>query len=147
MWAAWLISAIVLMIAEIFTPGFVLACFSIGCLVSCVTAFFTHSIPIQISAFIISSLLIFFFIRPLMRLFILGDGHDEKTNVDALIGKLGMVSEPIDPSRNTGRVLVGGEDWKGVTENREFLNEGTEIEVLKVDGTKLVVKPLYKNQE
>ena len=51
----WLIIAILLMIGEIYTPGFFLFCISIGALSAAATALVTKSIMIQISIFVAQS--------------------------------------------------------------------------------------------
>ena len=35
-----------------------------------------------------------------------------KTNVDGLFGKIGKVTVTIDNSKNQGRIIVEGDDWK-----------------------------------
>lgn len=65
-----------------------------------------------------------------------------RTNVDALIGKTGRVIEPIDNRVGSGRVLVGGDDWKAVSVDGVFIDEGTAIEVVKLEGTRLYVRSI-----
>jgi membrane-bound ClpP family serine protease len=48
----------------------------------------------------------------------------------------------IDNSLNKGRVLVEGDDWKAIAVNDEIIPEGERIEVVKVNSTILIVKPL-----
>ena len=61
----------------------------------------------------------------------------EKTNIDAIIGKKGIVLKNI--VRNTdGRVKVGNERWRARAE--EDINEGSEIVVTGVTGATLIVE-------
>ena len=51
-----------------------------------------------------------------------------------------LVLEAIQPHR-TGRVRVGQEEWRAEGEGSSRIPEGAEVEVLRVDGTHLVVRP------
>ena len=64
LWQLWVIVGIVLLILEIFTPGFVVACLGIAFLIVAVPAFFGWDIKWQIVVFCIANLGIFFCIRP-----------------------------------------------------------------------------------
>lgn len=63
-----------------------------------------------------------------------------KTNVDALISREGIVSEKIDPAQNQGRVIIDGEDWRGISIDNAVIEKGEKITVVKVDGTRLLVQ-------
>lgn len=137
----WLGLGIIFLIAEIATPGgFVLACFGISCFVTGFFSFVGFSFSIQILIFSISSLVLFFSIRRLFPKIFPQSANRIQTNVDALIGKIGVVSEMIDPTTGKGRVVVGGEDWKGVSVNDTVIESGNNVRVIKVDGTKLIVQ-------
>jgi membrane protein implicated in regulation of membrane protease activity len=137
----WLALGIIFLIAEIATPGgFVLACFGISCFVTGFFYFVGFSFSVQILIFSISSLVLFFSIRRLFPKLFPQSANRIKTNVDALIGKIGVVSEMIDPRTGKGRVVVGGEDWKGVSINDTVIESGNKIRVIKVDGTKVIVE-------
>jgi membrane protein implicated in regulation of membrane protease activity len=69
-----------------------------------------------------------------------------KTNADALVGKIGRVSVTIDGAKNTGRVSLDGDDWKAETENGVIINTGEKVEIVKVDSTVLIVKPIKKEE-
>ncbi len=143
-WHIWIIAAIVLFIAEIFTPAFLAACLAIGCIFAGITSAMDFNIKVQLLAFSAGTLLSFFGVRP----FILRYGHrksgDLKTNVHALVGKTGKVTVTIDNSLNQGRVMVEGDDWKAESENNEILTAGEKVEILKVDSTILIVKSIKK---
>jgi membrane protein implicated in regulation of membrane protease activity len=137
----WMGLAIVLFIAEIMTPGgFVLACLGISCLASGFISYLGFGVTIQLLIFSITSLTLFFGIRPFFFKYFLQSAGKIKTNIDALVEKTGMVSERIDPATGRGRVLLGGEDWKGVSLSDEVIDAGTKVMVIRVDGVKLVVK-------
>jgi membrane protein implicated in regulation of membrane protease activity len=147
LWHIWVIVAIALFIGEIFTPGFVLACFGVACLASGLVSFFKMGYKIQIITFSISTLVVFFGIRPLFLKYFYSSAEKIKTNIDVLVDKTGLVSEKIDPSTNKGRVIVGGEDWKALSIDESVIEVGEKIAVIKVEGTKLFVKTASPKKE
>jgi len=147
MWHLWIIAAIVLFIAEIFTPGFLLACFGVGCFASGLVSFFEMGFKIQILTFSASTVIVFFGIRPLFLKYFYTSADKIETNIDALIGKTGLVSERIDPSVNKGRVIIGGEDWRGVSIDEMVIEAGEKISIVRIEGTNLTVKPVSKEKE
>jgi membrane protein implicated in regulation of membrane protease activity len=146
-WHIWIIIAMGFFIAEIFTPGFLLACFGIACLTTGLFSFFELGAKAQIITFSISTLVVFFGIRPFVLKYFYTSTGKLKTNIDALIGKTGLVSERIDPNINKGRVIIGGEDWRGISIDENIIETGEKIKVVRVDGTKLYIKPVAKGQE
>ncbi len=144
-WHFWIIAAVLLFIVEIFTPTFLTASLAIGCIASGIVSYFGFDIKIQLIAFSIGTLTSFFGVRPFMLKFAHKKSGNVKTNVDALVGKVGRVDVTIDHSQNQGRVIVEGDDWKAETENNEVIRAGEKVEVLKVNSTTLIVKPITKN--
>ena len=145
-WHIWVIVGVVLLIAEIFTPGFVLACFGVACLVAAIFAAFDVGLTFEVIVFCVASVLAFFAVRPLFvkRFYRSDDDAAARTNVDALAGKVGMVAERIDPSVNVGRVVLGGDNWRAVSVDGGVIEHGDRVEIVRVEGTKLFVKEIPK---
>ena len=141
-WHIWIIIAVVLFIVEIFAPNFLFASIAIGCIAAGIIAAFDCGINIQLIAFAIGTLIAFFGIRPFMLKYFHKKSDKIKTNMEALIGKVGRVSETINTSKNEGRIMVEGDDWKAETENDEIVNIGEKVEILQVNSTILIVKPI-----
>jgi membrane protein implicated in regulation of membrane protease activity len=59
-----------------------------------------------------------------------------KTNLDAVIGSIGVVTSDIN--HDIGRVTVLGKDWAAVSD--EVINAGEKVDILDIKGVKLVVK-------
>lgn len=144
-WHIWIIIAVLLFIVEIFTPSFLTACLAIGCIAAAISSYFDYGIKIQLLSFSIGTLIGFFGVRPFMLKYAHRNSDKVKTNIDALMGKIGRVSVTIGNSKNQGRVKVEGDDWRAETEDNEIINEGERVEVLKIDSTILIVKPITKN--
>ena len=139
-WQVWVIIAVILFITEIFTPGFVLACFGIGCLVTGLFSFLGIGLKWQIVIFSITTIVIFFGLIPLVLRYLFPKKYDVKTNIDALIGKSGLVTEKIISHLQTGRVRIGGEDWKAVSLTGSDIEVGQKVTVEQVEGVKVLVR-------
>lgn len=140
-WHIWTIFALILFILEIFTPGFLLASFGIGCLFSALAAGVGLSVKLQVVGFIVGTLVAFFGVRPFFTKFCYRASCGVKTNVDALVGKTGRVTEEINQELDSGRVLVGGDDWKAISVDGDIINKGTMVEVVRIEGIRVFVKP------
>ena len=66
----------------------------------------------------------------------------EKTNVDAQIGKTTIVTKKIDNISETGEVKLNGVTWSARSINGDCIDEGSTVIVEKVEGVKLIVKPV-----
>ncbi len=141
-WHIWIIVAVILFIVEIFAPSFLFGSVAIGCILAGFVSAFDCGIKIQLIAFAIGTLVAFFGIRPFMLKYLHKKSDKIKTNMDALIGKIGRVTETINTSQNEGRIIVEGDDWKAETENDEIVNIGEKVEIVQVNSTILIVKPI-----
>jgi membrane protein implicated in regulation of membrane protease activity len=140
-WHWWAGVALVLLIAEIFVPGFFLLCLGIGCAGASIAAALGAGASIQLIAFSALSLLGFFTIRPVLMKRFWKDGG-VKTNVDALVGQRGKVSQEFDPGLRLGRVAVGGDDWRAECVNDHPLHIGDLVKIVRVESNTVIVKPL-----
>ena len=140
-WLIWALVAVVCVIVEIFTVGFAVVCFAFGAVAASVCAACGLALWWQIAAFVVFTSLAFIFVRPfvLKRLY---SKTDVKTNADALIGRIGRVSEQIDNAEGKGRVAVDGDDWKAVAENDEIIGVGQKVEIVSRDSIVLTVRPV-----
>ena len=136
----WLIAAIILIIVEIFTAGFGVICFAIGALFSALTSYLGGSVVWQLVVFAAASMLAFFFLRPVIIKILDRKSKDIKTNAEALVGRVGVVSETIDNAHNTGRVAVDGDDWKAVSDDGSVIGKGQKVDILSLDSIILTVK-------
>lgn len=139
-WHIWVVAAILLFIGEIFTPTFLLACFGLGCLVSAVSAEVGFGLKGQLVGFILGTLASYGGARPFFQKIMHRSSDKARTNVDALIGKIGRVVVAVEPGTPSGRVLVWGDDWRAIHSDEGVLAPGTRVEVLRVEGTTLLVR-------
>jgi membrane protein implicated in regulation of membrane protease activity len=144
-WQIWTVIGVLLLVAEMFAPGFWLACVAIGCFVAGLVGLTPIGLTGQVIAFAVSTLASVVAIRPFLRRhFRLEAGAGVRTNVDALLGKTGVVTERIDAGKGggarSGRVIVDGENWRGASVDGAILEPGTPVMVVQVDGTTLMVE-------
>lgn len=143
-WHWWAAAGLLLLIAEIFVPGFFLFCLACGCAGAALADALGGGSTPQLLAFSAISLVAFFTVRPMLMKRFWKDG-DTKTNMDALVGQRGRVSHDFDPGLRLGRVAVAGDDWRAECTTDRALRIGDVIEVVRVDSNTLVVKPIDTN--
>lgn len=135
----WMAVAIIFAIAEGFTLGLTFIWFAGGALLAMITSFLGLGYFIQILAFVIGSALMLIYTRPAaIKIFKVGA---TRTNVDSLIGKEGIVIKELEPF-TMGQVNVKGQIWSAKPEQDVTIAEGSRVEVVRIDGVKLIVKAL-----
>lgn len=135
----WLAVLIVLLVVEIATLGLTTIWFAGGALVACVAALLHASIWVQIVLFLVVSVLLLLFTRPVAVRYM--NKNRTKTNVDSMAGKEAVVTEDIDNLKAQGVVQVNGLEWTARAENnQDVIPKGSVVEVTRVDGVKLIVR-------
>ena len=138
LWGIWLIASAVMFLLEIFTVGFLLFFPAVGAFLAFLCAIFGASMQIQIVVFVISSLLLIAFIRPIVtKLF---KSNNVAMNSDSVIGKNAIVIKKIDNLHGKGQVKVAGEVWSAISSDGDDIEEGATVIVLRIEGVKLIVK-------
>lgn len=140
MWSFWLIAAGIFFIVEIATTGFLIFWLGIGALLAMITSFITNSIVAQTIVFVVTSCILIPLTKPLADKFT--NKKTVATNSYSLINKHGIVTMDINPIEATGLVKVNGEIWSAKSQDESIIVKGTEIEVLDIDGVKLIVSPV-----
>lgn len=136
----WLAVAVGGVVGEIATAGtFFLFPFGIGAGVAAVLAFAGLALGWQWLAFVVVSFAVFAATRPIVRRL---DARESVKGVGAgrLIGMQGLVLDAVD--HESGIVRVGGEEWRAQSRDRVRVPAGSQVLVVEVVGTRLVVLPL-----
>ena len=139
MWQVWLIIAGLFFIGEIITVGFLVFWFGVGALLAMIVSLFTSNIIIQTTIFIISSAILLFVTKPFVKKFV--NVKPTNTNAFSIIGKKALVIKEIN-SHSVGQIKINGEVWSAEAENDETITEGSEVEIVKINGVKAIVKPV-----
>lgn len=134
----WLAALVILLIAEALTLGLTTIWFAGGALIALVAALLGANVWVQLGIFLAVSLILLIFTRPVALRYM--NKSTLKTNVDSLAGEQGIVSETIDNLEATGKVKLNDVFWMARSEDGSIINEGTVVEIVRVDGVKLIVK-------
>lgn len=137
----WIGIAVIFAIIEAVTLGLTTIWFTIGSIVAALVSYVGGGITAQVIAFLIVSIILLYFTKPIAEKK-LKIGHT-KTNVDALIGQIAVVTEDINP-HSTGLVKADSQFWTAIADKRDQrLEKGTEVKILKVEGVKLIVTSVH----
>jgi membrane protein implicated in regulation of membrane protease activity len=135
---AWLIIGAIFVIVEIMTPSFGPLLLAIGATLAAASSYFGAGWVVQVLTFAITSILTLVLLRPkIVNILYKSAGVPER--VDALIGKVGIVTEAIHPIKGTGRVTVDGQDW--AAEANIEIESGETVRIRNSNGIKLIVTP------
>jgi membrane protein implicated in regulation of membrane protease activity len=140
-WLVWASAAVLLIILEMLTAGFVLAPLGLAAAVAAVAAVLGAGAAVQLAAFAAAAAVTFLGLRPVVLRLLHRDREPVATNVAALVGQTGLLVTAIDPSTGIGRVKAGGDDWRAVSEQGLALEAGTRVLVTEVRGSTLSVVP------
>lgn len=133
----WIVVAIVAALVEISIPHFGLIFVAVAAAAAAAAAASGAGLGAQLLLFSVTLVASLSLLRPLFLKKLHGHGVPSRT--DALIGRDGIVTEPIDPVSGTGRVNVGGQDW--AARCAATVATGTVIKVVGADGIVLEVRP------
>ena len=139
MWQIWLIIAGLFFIGDMITVGFLVFWFGVGSLIAMVVSFFTSNIIIQTTVFVISSAILLLITKPFVKKFV--DVKSTNTNAFSIIGKKALVIKEIN-SHSVGQIKINGEVWSAEAENDEIITEGSEVQIVRINGVKAIVEPV-----
>ncbi len=132
----WVVVAIVMAIIEAVSLGLTTIWFAAGALITVAFAMMGVSYYIQIAIFVASSFILLVLTRPIIKKYL--KVGDVKTNVDSLVGKRCVVIADITEHK-FGQVKLAGQVWTAKSQTKETVLAGEEVEVVAVEGVKLVV--------
>ncbi len=141
-WVLWVVLGVSLIVAEIFTLGFVLFWFGIGAIVAALAASLGFGFGVQFLAFATVSVVLTMLSRKIFHGYSsTGDKDSIKTGADSLPGQIGTVIGASKGSRQAGEVKVFGSTWTAFPEDDEQpLLEGEKVEVVSVKGASIYVR-------
>lgn len=136
----WIAVLLFMIIVEIITPtALVSIWFAAGAFVSLTLSLFDVNIWVQGIVFIVVSLLALVIIRPIAAKYI--KKTSVPTNFDRYIGQTGVVTKPIEEN-NWGQVKIQNTTWSAKGENNQVISEGEKVQILSVEGAKVIVKKI-----
>ncbi len=135
MFEVWLCIFVALSILEMATVNLVSIWFAVGSLIAAFSTFFTKDGTVQLAVFVISSAITLALTKPIVQK--IRTRKIIPTNLDRVIGKIGVVTEEIT-KLDPGEVKVDGKHWSALSTKK--IAVGRKVEVLSIDGVKLHVK-------
>ena len=145
-WAAciWLILMVALLAVEASTVTLVSLWFAAGALAALLVSFF-GPIWLQIAVFLAVSVVLLLALRPLVRKYI--TPKVTKTNIDSVVGSVGLVTVPVDNVTASGQVKLGGMEWSARSTTGDPIEAGTKVKVDRIEGVKVFVTPVRDSVE
>ncbi len=139
MMIVWLVILIISIAIEVGTLGLTTIWFAGGALVAVIFAALSLPVWLQIMVFLVVSLLLIVFTRPIAVKYFNKDRV--RTNVESMVGRQAIVISEIDNLQGIGQVTVGGQEWSARSENEDgHMDVGTVVEIVAVNGVKLIVR-------
>ena len=139
LWQLWALVVIISLLLELTSGDFFIMCFAIGALVTAVAAALGLGFYGQLAVFAVVSVLSIFFIRPRLVKALHGKRRERLSNADALMGRIGRVSEAIERG-GYGRVAIDGDDWKAVSADGSYVPLGQNVRVVGRESIILTVE-------
>ena len=134
----WLALAVIFLIIEAITVGLATIWFAAGAFAAFVLSLLNVPVLAQVVIFLAVSCCLLVFTR---KIFVekLRTGS-ESTNVDALIGETGIVTEEIRPL-TVGQVKINGQVWSALGKDDETIEKDRLVKVIAIEGVNLIVIP------
>src|SRR5918992_1746132 len=150
-WVLWSILAAILIVAEIFTSGFVLLWFGLGALAAAFAGLLgIDSLLAQFMIFAIVSVGLTAASRTIFINYFSREktGQSLRSGVDALPGKIGTVVSSSKGALQEGAVKVFGSTWTAYpAEGEEPLEAGERVEVERVQGASIYVRRIRESRD
>lgn len=132
----WMLVFLMLVFLELITVALVSIWFAIGALAAFIVSLFIDSIYIQLAVFVVVSSISLMLTRKIVNKI---NSNKIPTNLDRVIGKIGIVTEEIT-RLEPGEVKVDGKKWSAISAKK--LSVGSKVEILSIDGVKLKVREI-----
>jgi len=136
----WLGIACLFLIAEVGHPGlFFFLPFSAAAFITAIISAWQDSLIVQGLCFLSIASLTFLILHRWLKIRSFIHRGEQKSNVDALIGKRATVVKDIS-QQGTGYVKIDGEEWLARTIDGSAVQSGVLVEVVMARGAHLLVK-------
>ena len=138
---AWFGVIVLTLVIESQTADLISIWFAPGAFVALILSFFEIDFWVQFAVFIgltvVGMILSFAVFRPMMK----KRNKVEKTNADALAGKLALVEEDVNNTIPTGVAKINGQLWTArMEDSADTAVKGEWVEIVRVEGAKLICR-------
>lgn len=133
----WIIAIAAFIVIEAVTYQLVSIWFVIGSFAGLIAATVGGSFYIQITVFLIVSLITLIALRPISLRLV--KSPELKTNVDSLVGKEALITDTVDNINGSGEAKVNGMIWTARSETDDIIPKGTVATIKRIEGVKLIL--------
>ena len=141
----WLVLGVVLIVAEVFTLGFVLLWFGLGAIAAAIVGLAGGGLGLQFLTFTVVSVGLTVMSRTILQNYLPHPGQVIKTGIEALPGKVGTVTLASSGALHQAAVKAYGTTWTAYPIDGETqLIEGEKVEVIEVRGSSIYVRNASK---
>ncbi|MER7503317.1 NfeD family protein [Nonomuraea pusilla] len=138
-WVIWIILAVVLGVAELFTVTASLGVLGVAALLTALTAAVGLPVPVQLVVFAVASAAGLLVVRPIAMRHI-KQPQLQRFGVEALVGKSGYVVSEV--TGRDGRVRIGGEEWSARAYDESLvIPTGATVDIIEIEGATALVYP------
>ena len=135
----WLAALVLFVVVEIATVNLVTIWFAAGSLAALLVTLLGGPLWLQITLFLVVSAILLACLRRFVRRFI--RPGITATNVDSMVGRIGVVTAQIDNVAAQGQVKLGAMEWSARSSSGAALAPGTQVRVDRIEGVKVFVSP------
>jgi membrane protein implicated in regulation of membrane protease activity len=132
----WFVLIIVAALIEMNTMDLASIWFSVGALFAFILALVGVDVAWQVVVFLVVSMGLVVSVRPVAKNYF--KTNQISTNADRLIGKVAVCTKAI-PVGDRGEVKIDGKYWLAVTSGDQDIQVDERVEVLAIEGVKLIV--------
>lgn len=134
----WLVAMIAFVVIECISYQLMSIWMAVGAGAGLIAYFVGADFLVQFVVFIVVSIALIALTRPFASKFL--NSKNEKTNIDNLLGKKGIVIKRIDNIKGTGTIKLGGIEWSARAEDTNEIEEDEIVEVVRIEGVKAIVR-------
>ena len=144
-WQFWVAMGSILAILEVVDGSFFLFSLGVGAFITVIpVAAGLSETSLIFGTCAVIEIIVLIVLRPVLARSL--KVQDKPSNVDALIGKKGVVTQGIEGFATIGYVRVESEEWRAITQDDLALEPGTSVQVQSVSGATLTVLPFEAEQ-
>ena len=136
----WLAAFVLFLVVEAGTVSLTSVWFAVGSLAALVVSLLNGKLWLQVTLFLAVSVILLLTLRPLVRKFI--TPRIQRTNVDGMVEKQGIVTSPVDNLNARGEVTISGMPWTARSTDGQPIPEGTVVRMDRIEGVKAFVSPV-----
>lgn len=134
----WALLIVIFVVGEIAMTNLICIWFAGGALAAMIAELFDASIIVQVTIFLVVSLILLIVTRPYAKKRL--DFKKQKTNLDAIVGEEAVVIEEIKGAEDPGAVKVEGKVWTARADREETMQPGEKVIIKEIRGVTLIVE-------